>query len=191
MDDRCEGSMRSFCCGTVCWLRVAQYDDSNSTSSNPAPPLQNHMFSLEKRGFRDDSGDSLGDSPGAKAAHKTTQHLQAWTCMDRQERQSNWPNMRKTLGKPGFLSGEDRNRTFACFPCVFERVREVPDGCCRTRLYRSHPTELVDAGLAFTASPPIPSTRWFDDGTSGSRFGIRTTLRPESIWRRRSSSPIR
>jgi hypothetical protein len=33
--------------------------------------------------------------------------------------------MRKTLGKPGFLSGEDRNRTFGCFPCVFERVREA------------------------------------------------------------------
>ena len=96
-----------------------QYD-SNSPSSNPAPPLQNSMFSLEKRGFGDDSGDSLGDSPGAKAAHKTTQHLQAWTCMDRQESQSNWPNMRKTLGKPGFLSGEDRNRTYACFPNVFE-----------------------------------------------------------------------
>jgi len=36
------------------------------------------MFSLEKRGFGDDSGDSVDDSPGAKAAHKTTQHLQAW-----------------------------------------------------------------------------------------------------------------
>jgi len=71
------------------------------------------MFSLEKRGFGDDSGDSLDDSPGAKAAHKTTQHLQAWTCMDRQESQRNWPNMRKTLGKPGFFSGEDRTRTIA------------------------------------------------------------------------------
>ena len=98
--------------------------DSNLPSSNPAPPLQNSMFSLEKRGFGDDSGDSLDDSPGSKAAHKTTQHLQAWTCMDRQESQSNWPNMRKTLGKPGFLSGEDRNRTFERFPNVllsFER----------------------------------------------------------------------
>jgi hypothetical protein len=28
--------------------------------------------------------------------------------------------MRKTLGKPGFLSGEDRNRTFECFRCGFE-----------------------------------------------------------------------
>ena len=84
------------------------------------PPLQNSMFSLEKRGFGDDSGDSLDDSPGAKAAHKTTQHLQAWTCMDRQESQRNWPEMLKTLGKPGFLSGEDRNRTFAGFTRVFE-----------------------------------------------------------------------
>jgi hypothetical protein len=100
--------------------------DSNLPSSNPAPPLQNSMFSLEKRGFGDDSGDSLDDSPGSKAAHKTTQHLQAWTCMDRQESQSNWPNMRKTLGKPGFLSGEDRIRTFSCFPNVFWVVRILP-----------------------------------------------------------------
>jgi hypothetical protein len=78
------------------------------------------MFSLEKRGFEDDAGDSLDDSPGAKAAHETTQHLQAWTCMDRQESQSNWPNMRKTLGKPGFLSGEDRIRTTRKIPGKIE-----------------------------------------------------------------------
>jgi hypothetical protein len=35
------------------------------------------------------------------------------------ELQSNWPEMRKTLGKPGFLSGEDRNRTFLHFSCIF------------------------------------------------------------------------
>ena len=69
------------------------------------------MFSLEKRGFEDDFGDSQDDSPGGKAAHKTTQHLQAWTCMDRQESQSNWPKMRKSPGKPEFFSGEDRIRT--------------------------------------------------------------------------------
>jgi len=33
------------------------------------PLLQNHLFSLEKRGFRGDSGDSLDDSPEGKAAH--------------------------------------------------------------------------------------------------------------------------
>ena len=46
------------------------------TSSNPTPPLQNSMLSLEKRGFGDDSGDSLARLTemflGSKAAHKTT-----------------------------------------------------------------------------------------------------------------------
>jgi hypothetical protein len=72
------------------------------------------MFFMEKRGFAD-------DSPGAKAAHKTMifsggstcRHGHAWIGT---ESQSNWPEMRKTLGKPGFLSGEDRNRT----------TREIP-----------------------------------------------------------------
>ena len=50
----------------------------------------------------------------------TRAFLQACTCMDVQESQSNWPDMRKTLGKPGFCSGEERNRTYACFPCVIE-----------------------------------------------------------------------
>jgi len=39
--------------------------------------------------------------------------------------QRNCPEMRKNLGKPGFLSGEDRNRTFGCFPNDFWQVREV------------------------------------------------------------------
>gem|GEM_PF-996956 len=38
-----------------------------------------------------------------------------------------WPKTRKNLGKPGFLSGEDMNRTFGCFPNVLETVREVPE----------------------------------------------------------------
>jgi hypothetical protein len=38
------------------------------------------MFSLEKRGFGDDSGDSLDDSPGAKAAHKTVISTGGSTC---------------------------------------------------------------------------------------------------------------
>jgi len=47
----------------------------------------------------------------------TCRHGHAWIGT---ESQRNWPEMRKTLGKLGFLSGEDRNRTFGCFPCVFE-----------------------------------------------------------------------
>ena len=38
------------------------------------------------------------------------------SCMGATELQSNWPEMRKTLGKPGFCSGEDRIRTTYKFP---------------------------------------------------------------------------
>jgi hypothetical protein len=91
------------------------------------------MFSLEKRGFEDDSGDSLARLTemflGSKAAHKTMISQGAAPAgMDRQESQSNWPNMRKTLGKPGFTSGEDRKRTFGCFLYVFGLVRKVQVG---------------------------------------------------------------
>jgi hypothetical protein len=41
--------------------------------------------------------------------------------MDVQESQSNWPEMRKTLEKPGFCSGEDRNRISGCFGYVSEK----------------------------------------------------------------------
>jgi len=34
--------------------------------------------------------------------------------------QRNWPEMRKTLGKPGFLSGEDRIRTTRKIPGKIE-----------------------------------------------------------------------
>jgi hypothetical protein len=87
------------------------------------------MISLDKRGFGDDSGDSLARLTemflGSKAAHETVistggstcRHGHAWIGT---ESQSNWQEMRKTPGKPGFYSGEDRNRTFECFPSVFE-----------------------------------------------------------------------
>jgi hypothetical protein len=49
LDDRCESSARSFLLRKQL-IRILQ------------PPLQNHMFSQEKRGFGDNSGDSLDDS---------------------------------------------------------------------------------------------------------------------------------
>jgi len=42
------------------------------------------------------------------------------TCTDRQEGQSNWPYMQKTLGKPGFWNGEDWTRTTREFPGKIE-----------------------------------------------------------------------
>ena len=48
---------------TSLFWQVEFHYNSNSTRSNPAPPLQNSIFSWEKRGFGDDSvDDSLGDS---------------------------------------------------------------------------------------------------------------------------------
>jgi hypothetical protein len=47
-------------------------------------------------------------SPGGKTAR---QHLQACTCMDVQESQSNWPEMRKNRGQPGFCSTGFRKLT--------------------------------------------------------------------------------
>jgi hypothetical protein len=59
----------------------------------------------------------------------TCRHGHAWIGI---ESQSNWPKMQKTLGKPGFFSGEDRNRTFECFPGVFEEFeRCLKMGCCK------------------------------------------------------------
>jgi hypothetical protein len=66
--------------------------------------------------------------------------------MDRQESQSNWQEMRKTLGKPGFFSGEDRNRTFECFPSVFEDFERWHDGPMRRRV----------AVFCLTAVDPLP-----------------------------------
>ena len=39
------------------------------------------------------------------------QHVQACTCMDVQESQSNWPDMRKNPGQPGFCSTGFRKLT--------------------------------------------------------------------------------
>jgi hypothetical protein len=53
------------------------------------------------------------------------QHLQEWTGIDRQASQSNWPEMRKTLRKPGFTSGE-QEPNFRVFSKSFGSVRKIP-----------------------------------------------------------------
>jgi hypothetical protein len=72
------------------------------------------------------------------ATHRDSENDSIWdarrhapSCMGATESQSNWPEMRKTRGKPLALqhglqkaNGEDRNRTFGCFLNVsreFER----------------------------------------------------------------------
>jgi hypothetical protein len=77
------------------------------------------MFSLEKRGFEDDSGDSLDDSPGSKAAHKTTQHLQAWTCMDRHRKPKQLALYAKTPGKTRVFERRGQEPNFFMFSLCF------------------------------------------------------------------------
>ncbi|RLS74027.1 MAG: hypothetical protein DWH99_01985 [Planctomycetota bacterium] len=64
--------------------------------------------------------DSKNDSIFGARREIQRRRRHAPSCMGATELPNNWPEMRKTLGKPGFCSGEDRNRTFRCFPNVFE-----------------------------------------------------------------------
>ena len=67
----------------------------------------------------DDSRDSKNESIWGARREIQRRRRHAPSCMGATEHQSNWPGMRKTLGKPGFCSGEARNRTFGCFPYDF------------------------------------------------------------------------
>jgi hypothetical protein len=73
----------------------------------------------------DDSRDSKNDSILGARREIQRRRRHAPSCMGATEHQSNWPEMRKTLGKPGFCSGEDRNRTFWCFPNIFWRFERL------------------------------------------------------------------
>ena len=67
----------------------------------------------------DDSRDPKHDSIWAARREMQCRRCHAPSCMGATDGQRNWPEMRKTLGKPGFLSGEDRNRTSPRFFCDF------------------------------------------------------------------------
>jgi hypothetical protein len=90
--------------------------------------------------------DSKNDSIFGARREIQRRRRHAPICMGATELQSNWPEMRKTLGKPGFFSGEDRNRTFECFPSVFEDFERWHDGPMRRRV----------AVFCLTAVDPLP-----------------------------------
>ena len=62
-----------------------------------------------------DSRDAKNDSIWAARREMQRRRRHAPSCMGATDGQRNFAELRKTLGKPGFLSGEDRNRTFSCF----------------------------------------------------------------------------
>jgi hypothetical protein len=59
----------------------------------------------------DDSRDSKNDAIWGARREMQRRRRHAPSCMGATDGQRNWPKTRKTLGKPGFFSGEDRNRT--------------------------------------------------------------------------------
>ena len=87
---------------------------------------------------RGDSDDSLDDSPGGKAAHKTTQHVQACTCMGATELQRNWPKCENPWGNQGFAAERTGTELLGVFPMVLGSSR----GGCR-RLEYSPKIRLV------------------------------------------------
>jgi hypothetical protein len=58
----------------------------------------------------------LGSATRNATPH-SAMHRVAWA--QQTAKGTDFAEMQKTLGKPGFLSGEDRNRTFPHFSCIF------------------------------------------------------------------------
>ncbi len=95
---------------------------ARTTSSNPTAStgvdryqtgyMQTPSVSTTQRDSKNDS--NLG---ARREIQRRRRH--APSCMGATELQRNWPEMQKTHGKPGFLSGQDRIRTFRCFPNGF------------------------------------------------------------------------
>jgi hypothetical protein len=91
-----------------CLVPSRQLIQPQRPSSNPAPTLNNHIFSNEIEGFEATQATHSRDSPGGQGSAPDDA---APAGMDRQESQSNGPEMQITLRKPGFSSGKDRTRT--------------------------------------------------------------------------------
>jgi hypothetical protein len=70
---------------------------------------------------RDSKNDSIFSARREILAPRSAMHRAS---MGATELQSNWPDMQKTLGKPGFCRGEDRNRTSGCFGDVSEEFEK-------------------------------------------------------------------
>ena len=92
---------------------------SNPTPSSAKPPVFLRKKRVPRRLWTTRWTTHQGSRQRTRAVDLFGQQLQACTCMDVQESQSNWPDIRITLGKPGFCSEQDRNRTFECFPDGF------------------------------------------------------------------------
>ena len=113
LDDRCEGSVRSFLFPkrfVVSFYRISACStqfESYRLHGCGSVPDRGHA---KPRCF-DDSRDSKNDSIFGARREIQRRRRHAPSCMGATELQSNWPEMRKTLGKPGFCSTGFRKLT--------------------------------------------------------------------------------
>ncbi len=94
------------------------------------------------------------------------------------ELQSNWPDMQKTLGKPGFCSGEDRNRTTCKFPGKLtlrhharREIRRAPISLfvtTRNTIHRDQPATALQPDLQGHEFKTDPNLQGHDFSFTGS-----------------------
>jgi hypothetical protein len=109
---------------TIPWFQEITTDSSNPTPSTGVDrgqtgPCKTSVFwRLARLEKRLDFG---------SATRNATPQAPCTELHGRYRRLREWPKMRKTLGKPGFFSGEDRHRIFGVFPMFLDSSK----GCSR------------------------------------------------------------
>ena len=123
--------------------------------------------------------DSKNDSNLGARRELQRRRRHAPSCMGATELQSNWPDMRKTLGKPGFCSGEDRNRTTCKSPGKLalrhharREIRRAP-----ISLFETTRNTILRAQLATSLQPDLQGHRSGVPIAIHSAFQFVTTLR--------------
>ena len=99
-------------------LQLAWHFTTNPLAS-PPEPRGFYGSSFRSHGCFGDLRDSKTDSIFAARPAMQSGRRHAPSCMGAAGGQRNWPETRKTEGKPWFTSGNIRNRTFGCFTCFF------------------------------------------------------------------------
>ncbi len=179
--------------------RVSKHHSRNSNPTASAAIIRDQTGHAKPQRF-DDSRDSKNDSIFGARREIQRRRRHAPSCMGATEHQSNWPDMRKTLGKPGFCSGEDRNRTTYKFPGKIalrhyarREIRPAPISLfetTRNTIHRDQPAPSLQPDLqghanndtdrfqfgSSTCPPPATGGFRMDSGQRGSRCrGCRGT----------------
>ena len=115
-----------FYCGGRCWFRVTGLTMVYLVRIVPTSAAKPPAFPRKNEGFEATLATHWTTHQEARQRTRrrsTCKHARAWTCRKAkaigQKCEKPWENL-------WFCSGEDRNRTFGCFPNVFWVVRILP-----------------------------------------------------------------